>query len=444
MSRVLGIRREDKNPWERRVPIIPEHVAALVKGHGIEVLVQRSDLRAIPAEEYVRAGARIVDDLSPCDIVFAVKEIPIPLLQKGQTYVFFSHTIKGQSHNMPMLRRMLELGCTLIDYERMVDEKGKRLVFFGKYAGLAGMIDTLWALGQRLAWEKTSTPLSAVKRALDYASLAEAESHIAEAGQMIASGGLAEPVTPLVVGFTGYGNVSQGAQQILGRLPTEEVSPADLPGLFAPGASPRKDRIYKVVFREEHLVEPAAAGSRFELQDYYQNPERYRSQFEKYIPYLTVLVNCIYWEAKYPRLVTKAYLKKAFGQGPTPRLRVIGDITCDTEGSIECNIKTTDPGRPVFTYDPLRGRAKDGCFGKGPVVLAVDNLPAELPRESSREFSQSLFPFLPELALADLSADFEACALSRPMKKAMIAQRGELTPDFRYLSKFLAESAAKK
>ena len=440
MKRVIGIRREDKNPWERRIPIIPEHVAVLVKDHGVEVLVQKSDLRAIPAEEYVRAGAKMVEDLSPCDTVFAVKEIPIPLLQKGKTYVFFSHTIKGQRHNMPMLRRIMELGASLIDYEKMVDDKGKRLVFFGKYAGLAGMIDTLWALGRRLDWEKTPTPLAEIKRALDYKDLAEAEAHIAEVGKKLASDGLPEALTPLVVGFTGYGNVSQGAQEILRLLPTEEVAPSDLPGLFAKGASPKKDRIYKVVFREEHMVEPAAPGGRFELQDYYQHPEKYRSQFEKYIPYLTVLVNCIYWEARYPRLVTKAYLKKA----TQARLRVIGDITCDTEGSIECNVKTTDPGNPVFVYDPLTGRAKDGCFGKGPVVLAVDNLPAELPIESSREFSRSLNPFLPELAKADMSAGFAGCALSRPMKKAMLVCQGELTPDFRYLSKFLAESSAKK
>ena len=138
--------------------------------------------------------------------------------------------------------------------------------------------------------------------------------------------------------------------------------------------------------------------------------------------------------------MTKEYLKK----NPRLRLRVIGDITCDTEGSIECNVKTTDPGNPVFTYDPLRDTAQDGCSGKGPVVLAVDNLPAELPIESSREFSRSLNPFLPELAQADMSVGLAACALSGPMKKAMLVYQGELTPDYRYLSKFLAASPVTK
>jgi alpha-aminoadipic semialdehyde synthase len=439
MKRVIGIRREDKNPWERRVPIIPEHVAALVQDHGVEVLVQKSDLRAIPAEEYARAGAKLVEDLSPCDTVFAVKEIPIPLLQKGKTYVFFSHTSKGQSYNMPLLRRLMELGCSLIDYEKMVDEKGKRLVFFGKYAGLAGMIDTLWALGQRLEWEQTPTPLAALKRALNYASLAEAEAHVAEVGKKLAQG-LPEALAPLVVGLSGYGHVSQGAQEILRLLPCVEVAPADLPALFARGASAKKDRVYKVVFHEEHMVEPRSAASRFDLPDYYRHPEKYQSRFEQYVPYLTVLVNCIYWEPRYPRLVTKAYLKQAYGQAARQRLRVIGDITCDKEGSIECNVKTTDPGNPIFVYDPLQGEAKDGFRGTGPVVLAVDHLPAELPVESSREFSRSLNPFLPELAQTDMSAGFEACALSQPMKKAMLVYQGELTPDYRYLEKFLKET----
>jgi len=441
----IGIRREDKNPWERRVPIIPEHVAGLVKDHGIEVLVQKSGLRAIPEEEYLRAGAKIVEDLSPCDTVFAVKEIPVRFLEKGKTYVFFSHTIKGQAHNMPLLRRLMELRCQLLDYEKMADEKGRRLVFFGKFAGLAGMIDTLWALGQRLDLEKTPSPFSAVKRALEYPSLADAEAALTEVGKRLAADGLPDAVAPLVVGFAGYGNVSQGAQRILRRLPVEEIKPEELMPLFQNrGGARTKNRIFQVVFREEHMVEPVSPGQRFELQDYYGHPEKYRSQFEKYVPYLAVLVNCIYWDAKYPRLVTKNYLKKLYRETPRPRLKVIGDITCDVDGSIECNVKPMDPGNPVFVYDALKDAARDGCAGTGPVILAVDNLPAELPKESSREFSQALNPFVPEIAKADMAAGFEACALSEPIKKALLVYQGELTPGYRYLAKYLDAGPDKK
>ncbi|PIV69931.1 MAG: hypothetical protein COS08_02885, partial [Euryarchaeota archaeon CG01_land_8_20_14_3_00_38_12] len=148
MNRV-GIRREDKNIWERRTPIIPQHIKEL-KEKDIEFFVQPSKIRAFRDGEYVEAGANIQDSLNQCNVIFAVKEIPLDFFKKNKTYVFFSHTTKGQKHNMPMLKKMMELKCQLIDYEKIVDEKNRRLIFFGRYAGLAGMIDTLWALGQRL------------------------------------------------------------------------------------------------------------------------------------------------------------------------------------------------------------------------------------------------------------------------------------------------------
>jgi alpha-aminoadipic semialdehyde synthase len=342
---------------------------------------------------------------------------------------------------MPLLRRLMDLGCQLIDYEKMTDEKGRRLVFFGKYAGLAGMIDTLWALGRRLDYEKLSNPFSALKRALEYPSLPAAERALAEAGAKIASGGLDRSMTPLVIGFTGYGHVSLGAQQLLRNFPLEEIKPGDLAGLFSDPVSGANNKIYKVVFREEDMVEPAAPGQRFDLQDYYLRPEKYRSKFEQYLPYLSVLVNGIYWEAKYPRLVTKSGLKKLYGGTDRPRLKVIGDISCDVNGAIECNVKSMDIGNPVFVYDPLNDTAVDGWSGTGPVVLSVDNLPAELPVEASGEFSRALMPFIPEIAKADMSVKFEDCRLSAPVKKAMLVYQGRLTPDYRYLEKFLGEKA---
>ena len=151
-----------------------------------------------------------------------------------------------------------------------------------------------------------------------------------------------------------------------------------------------------------------------------------------------MLVNGIYWEARCPKLVTKGYLKRAYAAAPRQRLKVIGDITCDLEGSIECNVKSMDPGNPVFTYDPLRDAAADGCAGDGPVVLAVDNLPAELPREASRDFSAALMPFVPEIAKADTAAALDACGFSAPVRKATILYQGRLTPGYRYLEKHLS------
>jgi len=166
MGYQIGIRREDRYKWERRVPLIPQDAKELAQKHGIEIIAQPSTKRVFADEEYRQAGITVSDSLAPCPVIFGIKEIPIPALEKGKTYVFFSHTTKGQPYNMPMLKRILELGCTLIDYEKVTDENGRRLIFFGRYAGLAGMIDTLWALGKRLAWEGISSPFEPVDRAL--------------------------------------------------------------------------------------------------------------------------------------------------------------------------------------------------------------------------------------------------------------------------------------
>lgn len=182
MKALIGIRREDKNPWERRVPLIPSHVRELVQSHSLEIWVQPSKLRIFPDEDFSREGAKVEEDLSPCKAIFAIKEIPLHFFRKGQTYVFFSHTTKGQPHNLPMLRKMVELGCTLIDYEKIVNEKGQRLLFFGKQAGLSGMIDTFWALGQRLDDEKKKNPFSMIKQAYRYKSLVEAKEEIEKIG----------------------------------------------------------------------------------------------------------------------------------------------------------------------------------------------------------------------------------------------------------------------
>ena len=184
MTNRVGIRREDMYQWERRVPLIPQDARELAQNHAIEIVVQSSPKRVFSDEEYRDAGITVSNDLSSCSVIVGIKEIPIATFEEGKTYVFFSHTIKGQAYNMPMLRRMLELGCTLIDYEKVTDEDGRRLIFFGNYAGLAGMIDTLWALGKRLAWEGIPNFFEGVNRALDYRDLAAAK----EAIRALASG----------------------------------------------------------------------------------------------------------------------------------------------------------------------------------------------------------------------------------------------------------------
>ena len=436
MSMRIGIRREDKSIWERRVPIVPEHVRQLRGEHGIEVRVQPSEIRVFRDEKFAQAGAQVEEDLSLCPVVFAVKEIPPHFFHPGHTYVFFAHVIKGQPYNMPMLKRLLELGCQLIDYEKVTDERGRRLIFFGRHAGLAGMIDTLWALGQRLNWDGIPNPFSDLHQACQYDSLAQAKAAVSAVGERIAQEGLPEPITPLICGFAGYGNVFRGANEIIELLPVQEIKPREVAAVVQ-SSDYARDVVYKVVFKEEHTVEPVSPEGRFELQDYYDHPEKYRSVFHTYLPHLTLLVNCVYWEAKYPRLVTKADLRRLYGGTEPPRLRVIGDISCDVEGAIEGTIKWTESSDPVFVYDPSEDRALDGFEGRGPVVLAVDILPSELPRDASIYFSGVLMQYIPAIAQADYSVPFEELALPPEIKRAVIVHRGELTPDYRYLEQYL-------
>ncbi|RME73572.1 MAG: hypothetical protein D6784_11730 [Chloroflexi bacterium] len=438
MTNTIAIRREDKNEWERRVPLTPAHVARLVQEHGIRFIVQPSPIRAFADEDYAQAGALLREDISEADVVLAVKEIPVPLLQSGKTYVFFSHTIKGQPYNMPMLKRLMDLHCQLIDYERVVDENNRRLIFFGEHAGLAGMIETLHALGQRLQWEGYTTPLAEVRHAYEYGDLPTAQTAIREVGRKIVEEGLPVELTPLVVGIAGYGNVSRGAQAILDLLPAREISPAELLTLEHDDDQHR-NILYKVVFKEQDTVAPREPGHPFDLQEFFRHPERYQSRFAMYLPSLTVLVNCIYWDTPYPRLVTKEDARLLFQADTPPRLRVIGDISCDIEGAIEPTIKATSPDNPVYVWDPATDSAVDGVAGLGPVIMAVDNLPCELPVEASTSFGDALSPFVPALAACDFSVDFDLCQLPPELKRAVIVYHGELTPNYRYLEKFVAK-----
>ena len=430
---MIGIRREDKNKWERRVPLIPEHVKDFKKKYDISTVIQPSEIRVYTDDEYKKSGADVKEDLSECSVVFAVKEIPIHLFRKNTAYVFFSHTIKGQDYNMPMLQEMMDLGCTLIDYEKIVNERGFRLVFFGKYAGLAGMIDTLWAYGQRLKSQGINSPFSQIKKTVDYTHhLPEIKQHLQQIGKKIEQDGLPESITPVVVGFAGYGNVSKGAQEILDILPVKKVSPKNLKDVFK---NPSNHCVYKVVFKEEDMVAPRSEKQSFNLQEYYDHPEKYISIFDQYIPHLTMLMNCIYWDTKYPRLISKNVIKKLYS--PDLQLHVIGDISVDVNGAIEFTEKTTDSGNPVFVYNPSTDQISDGCNGDGIAVMAVDNLPCELPRESSRSFSDSLYRFVPAIATADFTADFDVCVLPDEIRKAVILYKGRLTPDYEYINKFL-------
>jgi len=431
VSFAFGIRREDKNKWERRVPMVPHHIQELKEKYDIDAIVQPSPIRVYLEKEYENSGAIIQEDLSSCPVIFAVKEIPIHFFEPKKTYVFFSHTIKGQEYNMPMLKKMMDLECNLIDYEKIADKRGNRLVFFGRFAGLAGMIDTLWSLGQRLQSQNIDTPFKEIKQTVQYNDLDDAKNHLKEVGEQIKENGIPKYLTPMIIGFAGYGHVSNGAQEILDFLPTEEISPKEIKKV---SKNPSNCCVYKVVFKEEDMVQPVSSANNFELQDYYNFPEKYRSIFEKYVPDLTILMNCIYWDDRYPRLVTKDFVAANY---KNLKLQVIGDISIDINGAIEITEKSTTSETPSFIYNPVTESIKDDFKGEGIVVMGIDNLPCELPKESSIAFSTALLDFVPGIVKADYTKEFEDCALLPEIKRAVILYHGKLTPNYQYIDKYL-------
>ena len=434
----IGIRAEDKNRWERRVPLTPEHVAELVHEHGLSIRVQPSARRAFSDLDYERSGADLALDLDPCRVILGVKEVPAARILPEKTYIYFSHVIKGQKYNMPMLRRLMELRCTLIDYEPIVDDRGRRLIFFGRHAGYAGMIDTLWALGQRLAHEGFATPFGEIRLAHQYSTLDEALRHISDIGERIRRNSLPVGLRPVVFAFTGSGNVSLGAQEVFSRLPFVDISVSDLAKLPEDRDRPR-NVLYKAVLARDERHERIEGGG-FDAAECREHPERYRSALAPLLPHITVFVNGIYWDPTQPRLITREHLKALWNGGPQPKLRVIGDITCDVGGSIEATTKSTEPGDPVYVYDPHSGETTPGVGGSGTVIMAVDNLPCELPVEASQHFGDSLLHFVPALARCKWDVPFEGLELPEELRRAIIVHRGVLTPKYSYLQERLSAS----
>ncbi|KAJ3196917.1 hypothetical protein HK101_007282 [Irineochytrium annulatum] len=419
----LGIRREDKNRWERRVPLVPDHVERLVKELGVKVIVQPSSKRVIPDEKYAEVGAVISEDLSKADVIIGVKEVPTENLIPDKTYMFFSHTYKGQKYNMPMLKNILDKRIRLMDYELMKDEGNRRLVLFSRFAGYAGFLDALNGLGHRLLALGYGNPFLACGLSYMYRCLADARLDMVRTGQVIMDDGLPKKLGPLIFVFTGDGNVTKGALHVFKCLPHEWVKPDDLKALYE-NKTKAKDfdnhKVYGCQVRiEDYIV--SKDGSKFSREDYFAHPQRFDSVFhEKIGPYASVLVNGIFWDPKYPRLLTNEQtrtlaLEKRF------RMLQIADISCDIGGSLEFMSKATTIDKPFFMYDPITGKEHDNTDGAGVQIMSIDNLPTELPLESSEYFGDALFPFVMEL----VKGNFNHPVLARA---AITTAEGKLAP----------------
>jgi alpha-aminoadipic semialdehyde synthase len=462
MALVLGIRREDKGRWERRVALTPAHVEVLVK-RGIQVIVQPSTLRVFSDHEYEVVGASVQEDLSPCSLIIAVKEIPTSKLLPNKSYMFFSHTIKAQPANMAMLDDILLKKIRLIDYEKITNAQGQRLVRFGKFAGYAGMVDMFRVLGERLLYMGYSTPFLNLGYAHMYPRLAEARKAVSLLGAEIREVGLPRAISPMIFVFTGAtGNVAEGALDIFHLLPFTELKANDLAEFCARSkaklgtgsyntladaaklseeAEANRFKVFKVAVNVEDYTIPIDPAAKFVKADYYAHPEKYRSIFhEKIAPYASVIVNCAYWDQRYPRKLTTAHMRQLHRER-RHRLIGIADISADIKGSIEFLHQCTSIDRPTFVYNIETGASHDGFDGKGVVILAVDNLPTELPREASIYFGDHLLPFL-ESTVRCTSGQAPLSAMPPEIQNAIVAAEGSLTPNFRYIMDLRAKYEA--
>lgn len=437
---VIGIRREDKNVWERRTPLVPDHVRHLIKTHNLRVIVQPSPIRCHDDDAYADAGAEISEDLSPCGTVFAVKEVPPALLLPDRTYVFFSHTIKAQPYNMPLLDTALAHRVRLIDYERITNQDG-RIVKFGPYAGYAGMVDTLHAAGVAAINRGYATPFLHTSYAKEYRSLDSARADLLACGEIIRTRGIPEALAPFVFVVTGNGSVSMAAQQMLHCLPCKYVTPEGLAAVTR-AAKPDRHNVYVCVVSARSFIVGPDGKPLTDTAAYYKNPTGYGCVFaEKVLPHTSVLVNGIYWEERFPRLVTADQLRDC-ADAHKLRLLAVGDISCDVGGSLEFTVRDTPISEPVFWWDPShRCEVPPGeaVPPRAVPVMAVSHLPAEFPREASRFFGDALLPMVPEIAQAKNYQE-----LSAEVHRAVVCDGGALTPTFSYIADIRAAREAEE
>nr|XP_056702670.1 alpha-aminoadipic semialdehyde synthase, mitochondrial [Euleptes europaea] len=440
---VLAIRREDVNAWERRAPLAPRHVKALAS-LGYKVLVQPSNRRAIHEKEYIKAGGIIQEDISEACLIVGVKRPPEDKLIPRKTYAFFSHTIKAQEANMSLLDEILRKDIRLIDYEKMVDHKGVRVVAFGKWAGVAGMINILHGMGLRFLALGHHTPFMHIGMAHNYRNSSQAVQAVRDCGYEISLGLIPKSVGPITFVFTGTGNVSKGAQEMFNALPCEFVEPHELKEVSRTGDI---RKVYGTVLSRHHHLVRKSDGV-YDPVEYDKHPELYTSNFNTDIaPYATCVINGIYWDQRTPRLLSRQDAERLLtplrpsasateGCPKLPhKLVAICDISADTGGSIEFMTECTTIERPFCMYDADQHIIHDSVEGLGILMCSIDNLPAQLPIESTECFGDMLSPYIEEMLLSDASEPFESQNYSPVVRDAVITSNGSLTDKYKYIQK---------
>ncbi|ELK13911.1 Alpha-aminoadipic semialdehyde synthase, mitochondrial [Pteropus alecto] len=440
---VMALRREDVNAWERRAPLAPRHIKGITN-LGYKVLIQPSNRRAIHDKEYVKAGGILQEDISEACLILGVKRPPEDKLMSKKTYAFFSHTIKAQEANMGLLDEILRQEIRLIDYEKMVDHRGIRVVAFGQWAGVAGMINILHGMGLRLLALGHHTPFMHIGMAHNYRNSSQAVQAVRDAGYEISLGLMPKSIGPLTFVFTGTGNVSKGAQEVFNELPCEYVEPHELKEVSKTGDL---RKVYGTVLSRHHHLVRKTDGT-YDPVEYDKYPERYITRFNTDIaPYTTCFINGIYWEQNTPRLLTRqdaqsllAPVKSSVvgveGCPALPhKLVAICDISADTGGSIEFMTECTTIERPFCMYDADQHIIHDSVEGSGILMCSIDNLPAQLPIEATEYFGDMLYPYVEEMILSDATQPLESQNFSPVVRDAVITSNGTLPDKYKYIQK---------
>ena len=397
----FGILREGKVPPDARVPLSPQQCRQVIDLFPVKLVVQPSPIRCFTDAEYKAYHIDLQEDLSSCDVLLGVKEVPIDLLIPDKTYLFFSHTIKQQPSNRKLLQAILAKHIRMIDYETLTDPTGNRLIAFGFYAGIVGSHNGLWTYGQRTGLFN----LPRLCESHEYATV------------MKIYGQTKWP--PMRIVLTGSGRVAAGAIRNLQDMGFQQVSPSDF--LHRDFQTP----VFTQLFAKDYVQHRDEHFGPFNKAHFYQHSEEYISTFAPYYRRADIFMNCIFYNKKAPRFFETADMLQ-----PDFRIQVIADISCDLmpDSSVPATIKASTIADPVFGFDPAT-QTETPPFQAGSVdVMSIDNLPSELPRDAAVFFGKQLIDIiLPEILQEE----------STVIRRATIAEKGHLTERYGYLADYV-------
>lgn len=396
----LGIIKERKNPPDRRVVLCPEQVKkSLSKYNDLVIKVEPSDIRIFNDILYEDIGVEVAPDLSDCDVLLGVKEIPVTALIPNKTYVFFSHTIKKQEHNRKLLQACLEKNITLMDHETFVDNDGKRIIGFGRYAGIVGAYNTLRAFGLKY----------------ELFNLAKAETLLHKEDLIYRLKKQYFP--PIKILVTGTGKVAGGIIEILEGMKVKKVSAEHF-------LTQKYDRpVYtQIDVTQYYKRKDGTAASK---QDFYDNPSLYESDFERFSQVSDIVITGHFFKKGAPKIITKEMLNS-----PKNQIKIIGDVSCDVDqGPIESTLRTSTIEEPFYGYHPGKNEEVEFDHPAAIGVMAIDNLPCELPKDASEGFGEV---FVEKILDAFFNGDKDGI-----LKKATITKDGKLTEKYSYLQAFV-------